>query len=190
MVLGIDSFFGGIWAIIAAWVALFLLYIGLLKAYSAFDLIVRAAFRAATIVRSGVAQSAVIASLSGITPPIAIAVIVAAEITGSNFWMTCLEAVKLAAPLYALPFTFVYNPEIVVSGFTLLTFVSLRAVAIIHGLIILQAPVRGWARRECRCPDRVRRAQHHRDDRTRTAGSTRHTRCSGYHLRPADAKPR
>ena len=79
------------------------------------------------------------AILSGITPPIAIAVVVTAGIAESNFWRTSLEALKLAIPLFILPFTFIYNPEIVTSGFTLLTvqsgiLVLLGAVAIIHGL--------------------------------------------------------
>ncbi|THE64546.1 TRAP transporter fused permease subunit [Salinadaptatus halalkaliphilus] len=79
------------------------------------------------------------AILSGITPPIAIAVVVTAGIAESNFWTTCLEAIKLAAPLYVLPFAFVYNPEIVVGGFTTATMFSgalalLGAVYIIHGL--------------------------------------------------------
>ncbi len=79
------------------------------------------------------------AILSGITPPIAIAVVVTAGIAGSNFWRTSLEALKLALPLFVLPFTFIYNPEIVTGGFSLLTIQSgvillFGAVAITHGL--------------------------------------------------------
>ncbi|WP_394296416.1 TRAP transporter permease [Natronorubrum tibetense] len=85
------------------------------------------------------------AILSGITPPIAIAVVVAAGIAEANFWRTCLESVKLAAPLYVLPFAFVYNPEIIIGGFTTMTFVSgglalLGAIAIIHGLNFYERP--------------------------------------------------
>ncbi|MFB6169831.1 MAG: TRAP transporter permease [Haloarculaceae archaeon] len=79
------------------------------------------------------------AILSGITPPIAIAVVVTAGIAGANFWRTSLEALKLAMPLFVLPFTFLYNPEIVTGGLTGMTVVSglivlLGAVSIIHGL--------------------------------------------------------
>lgn len=79
------------------------------------------------------------AILSGITPPIAIAVVVTTGIAESNFWRTSLEALKLAMPLFILPFTFIYNPEIVTGGFTLLTvqsglIVLLGAIAITHGL--------------------------------------------------------
>ncbi|WP_247010656.1 TRAP transporter permease [Halorientalis litorea] len=79
------------------------------------------------------------AILSGITPPIAIAVVVTAGIAGSNFWRTALEALKLGLPLFILPFTFIYNPEIVTGGFDVNTVISgavvlLGAVAITHGL--------------------------------------------------------
>ena len=79
------------------------------------------------------------AILSGITPPIAIAVVVTAGIAESNFWRTALEALKLGVPLFVLPFTFVYNPEIVTGGFNVTTAASgavvlLGAVTITHGL--------------------------------------------------------
>ncbi|GGL67379.1 TRAP transporter permease [Halocalculus aciditolerans] len=79
------------------------------------------------------------AILSGITPPIAIAVVVTTGIAGSNFWRTSLEALKLAAPLFILPFAFIYNPEIVTGGLTLYTIwsgllVLLGSVLVIHGL--------------------------------------------------------
>ena len=79
------------------------------------------------------------AILSGITPPIAIAVVVTTGIAGSNFWRTALEALKLGTPLFVLPFTFLYNPEIVTGGFTPATagsgvIVLLGAIAITHGL--------------------------------------------------------
>lgn len=79
------------------------------------------------------------AILSGITPPIAIAVVVTTGIAGSNFWRTSLEALKLAAPLFVLPFAFIYNAEIVTGGLTLLTIWSglvilLGSILVIHGL--------------------------------------------------------
>lgn len=79
------------------------------------------------------------AILSGITPPIAIAVVVTTGIAQSNFWASAFEAVKIASPLFILPFTFVYNPEIILGGFSahkvfssiLLLF---GAAAMVHGL--------------------------------------------------------
>ncbi len=79
------------------------------------------------------------AILSGVTPPIAIAGVVTAGIAGANFWKTSLEALKLAMPLFILPFTFIYNPEIVTGGLTGMTVLSgvivlFGAISIIHGL--------------------------------------------------------
>lgn len=79
------------------------------------------------------------AILSGLTPPIAIAVVVATGIADSNFWRTAHEALKISAPIYVLPFAFIYNPELVVGGFGLETFLSgvvalLGALGIAHGL--------------------------------------------------------
>lgn len=79
------------------------------------------------------------AMLSGITPPIAIAVVVTTGIAQSNFWSTALEAIKISAPLFILPFSFIYIPEIVTGGITLNTIwlavvLLLGAVALVHGL--------------------------------------------------------
>ncbi len=79
------------------------------------------------------------AILAGITPPIATAVAVACGIAESDFWATAREAIKIAAPLFILPFTFIYNPEIVSGEFTtsnLFTggIVLFGAIAIIHGI--------------------------------------------------------
>jgi TRAP transporter 4TM/12TM fusion protein len=52
------------------------------------------------------------AVISGITPPIAIAVAVASTIADSDFLRTCWQAVKLALPIYMLPFAFIFNSEL------------------------------------------------------------------------------
>lgn len=79
------------------------------------------------------------AILSGITPPIAISVVVTAGIAEANFWKTSLEALKLALPLFILPFSFIYRPEIVNSEMSIITVASgivvlIGAVGISHGL--------------------------------------------------------
>ena len=81
------------------------------------------------------------AILAGLTPPIATCVAVGTGIAGSNFWRTCLEAIKISAPLFVLPFSFVYHPELVDHGgsFTgevlLVAALTLTgALLIIHGL--------------------------------------------------------
>jgi len=79
------------------------------------------------------------AILAGLTPPIATCVAVACGIAGADFWKSCWEAIKISAPLFVLPFVFVYHPEIVSAEFDALTmtsgaFAMFGGVAIIHGI--------------------------------------------------------
>ena len=62
LVLDITGFYGFLTQLVAAWIALFLLYAGLLEGYGAFDLIFRGAVRTSRYIDSGVAQTAVVAS--------------------------------------------------------------------------------------------------------------------------------
>lgn len=63
LVLEISGFYGSISRIIAAWVSLFLLYTGLVKAYGAFDLLLLLTAWIASRFRSGVALLAVFSSM-------------------------------------------------------------------------------------------------------------------------------
>lgn len=81
------------------------------------------------------------AILAGLTPPIATCVAVGTGIAGSNFWRTCLEAIKISAPLFVLPFAFIYHPDLVnhagvITGELMLVsvIVLLGGLFIIHGL--------------------------------------------------------
>lgn len=89
------------------------------------------------------------AILSGLTPPIAIAVVVATGIAESNFWGTAVEALKISASLFVLPFAFVYNPEIVTNAMSVTGLVSGviafgGALSIIHGLNYFRQPMSNW----------------------------------------------
>ena len=71
--------------------------------------------------------------------------VVTTGIAGSNFWRTALKALKLGLLLFVLPFTFLYNPEIVTGGFNLVTagpgaIVLLGAIVITHGLNCASEP--------------------------------------------------
>lgn len=55
--------YGSLNELMAAWIALFLLYAGLMQAYGAFNLIFRISHRVSKHIKSGVAQSAVVASM-------------------------------------------------------------------------------------------------------------------------------
>jgi TRAP-type uncharacterized transport system fused permease subunit len=79
------------------------------------------------------------AILAGITPPVATAVVVTAGIAEANFWRVSGAALKIAAPLFVLPVTFVYNPNVVsftLNGATILagTLVVLGAITMNYGL--------------------------------------------------------
>lgn len=69
------------------------------------------------------------AVMAGVTPPVAIAVVVASGIAGSNFWKSCATAMTIAAPLFVLPISFIYHPEIVST--------SLDAHSLFNGALIL-----------------------------------------------------
>ncbi|SDK07078.1 TRAP transporter permease [Natronorubrum texcoconense] len=69
------------------------------------------------------------AVMAGVTPPVAIAVVVASGIAESNFWETCGVAITIAAPLFVLPISFIYHPEIVSS--------DLGLQSVFTGLVVL-----------------------------------------------------
>ena len=52
------------------------------------------------------------ANLSAVTPPVAVAALVGANIAKANFWGTSFSAVRLALPGFLLPFLFLFEPEI------------------------------------------------------------------------------
>jgi TRAP transporter 4TM/12TM fusion protein len=56
------------------------------------------------------------AILSAITPPVALAVFAAAGLAKANMWEAGYEAVRLAAPVYIIPFMFVYEPSLLMIG--------------------------------------------------------------------------
>lgn len=54
--------------------------------------------------------------LSMLTPPVAVASMVAAEIAGSDMWRTGFAGVQLAIAAYLLPFLWAFNPAIILDG--------------------------------------------------------------------------
>lgn len=79
------------------------------------------------------------AILAGITPPVATAAVVAAGIAEANFWRTCGEAIKIAAPLFVLPVAFVFNANLVsmtanIDTVAIGTLVLLGGIAMIYGI--------------------------------------------------------
>ncbi|MGA7485503.1 MAG: TRAP transporter fused permease subunit [Xanthobacteraceae bacterium] len=54
--------------------------------------------------------------LSMLTPPVAVASMVAAGMAGSDMWRTGLEGMKLAVIAYLLPFLWCFNPALLMDG--------------------------------------------------------------------------
>jgi TRAP-type uncharacterized transport system fused permease subunit len=55
-------------------------------------------------------------ALSMLTPPVAVASFVAAGLAEASFWRTSVEALKLAALAYVIPFLWIYNPALILDG--------------------------------------------------------------------------
>lgn len=77
--------------------------------------------------------------LSALTPPIAVAVVVATGVAGSNFRETAIMAIKISLPLFVIPYAIVYNPILLRPEFgvePLLVIVATMsgAVSITYGL--------------------------------------------------------
>lgn len=79
------------------------------------------------------------ANVSAITPPIAIASMVAANIAQAKFWSTALLSVRLGLPGFLLPFLFVAHPEILGLGDT--SFVVQVIYAVIAGIAVVSLNV-------------------------------------------------
>jgi len=81
------------------------------------------------------------ALLAGLTPPIATCPAVACGIAGANFWRTCEQALKVAAPIFIIPFSFIYHPELVSAEFNLAT--GRVALMTLAGAVILVYGING-----------------------------------------------
>lgn len=81
-----------------------------------------ALFGAPALVETGVPLMAAhmfvfyFANLSAVTPPVAVAALVGANIAKANFWGTSFNAVRLALPGFLMPFLFLFEPEILGIG--------------------------------------------------------------------------
>ncbi|MCS7107662.1 MAG: TRAP transporter fused permease subunit [Acidilobaceae archaeon] len=80
-----------------------------------------------------------VATLSAITPPVAIAAIAAAKIAQEKFFPVAVESVKIGLPLFLLPFAFFAWPEVLLhnsstlTSFLILLLASLAMAASIYG---------------------------------------------------------
>ena len=75
--------------------------------------------------------------LSMLTPPVAVASMVAAQIAGSDMWRTGLIGLQLAAAAFLMPFLWAFNPALLMRG-TWVEIVYVVVTTVIAGLIIGQ----------------------------------------------------
>ncbi|WP_346894146.1 TRAP transporter fused permease subunit [uncultured Roseibium sp.] len=73
--------------------------------------------------------------LSYITPPVALAAITAAQISGASGMQTGFKSMRLGATLFVLPFIFVYQPALLLNGTVVEVVFTIGTAALALGLI-------------------------------------------------------
>jgi TRAP transporter 4TM/12TM fusion protein len=82
--------------------------------------------------------------LSLLTPPVAVASMVAAGLAGADMWKTGLVGLQLAAAAYLMPFLWVYNPALLLDGsWQAILYVILTTLS--AGFLVAEATV-AWGR--------------------------------------------
>jgi TRAP transporter 4TM/12TM fusion protein len=83
--------------------------------------------------------------ISDITPPVALAAMVAAGLAGASFWPTGLNATKLAVAGFVIPFMFVYNPALLLDLDNIhIAETTFNVVTAIIGVIALAGVVQNY----------------------------------------------
>ena len=73
--------------------------------------------------------------LSMLTPPVAVASMVAAQLAGADMWKTGLIGLQLAAAAFLMPFLWVFNPALLFDG-TWLEIGLVTATTVVAGMLI------------------------------------------------------
>jgi TRAP transporter 4TM/12TM fusion protein len=82
--------------------------------------------------------------LSLLTPPVAVASMVAAGLAGADMWKTGIVGLQLAAAAYLMPFLWVFNPALLFDGsWQAIIYVTLTALS--AGFLVSEATV-SWGR--------------------------------------------
>jgi len=93
------------------------------------------------------------ASMSAITPPVAVAAFAAASIAGADPLRIAVTACRLAMVGFVLPFCFVWRPALLMIGDPLAIVQALAATA--AGVVALAAALEGWLARRLSPLDRL-----------------------------------
>ena len=98
--------------------------------------------------------------VAAITPPVALAVFAAIGISGGDMWKTGLQAIKMAAAGFVIPFIFLYNTDLLcfdavagTFGITPAVILSICTAAI--GCAFMAIALFGWLFRDLKTPERV-----------------------------------
>ncbi len=73
--------------------------------------------------------------LSMLTPPVAVASMVAAQLAGSDMWRTGLIGLQLAVAAFLMPFLWAYNPALLLNG-TWLEIALVTATCVVAGILV------------------------------------------------------
>jgi TRAP transporter 4TM/12TM fusion protein len=94
--------------------------------------------------------------ISDITPPVALAAMVAAGLAGAPFWKTGVQASKLAAAGFIIPYIFVINPDLLIQIGNLHLFrTALIVITAVAGVIGLSAVVENFFYIELKIFERI-----------------------------------
>jgi TRAP transporter 4TM/12TM fusion protein len=148
---------GQLWlALILTMVASFILGMGLTTTA---DYIVLATFVLPALVRMGADTLGAhlfafyFSSISGITPPVALASFAAAAIARAGLWETGFTAMRIGIAAFLIPYLFIYNPALLLEGGAVeIGLVAARAVV---AIVCLAAAVQGWLLRPASAPERL-----------------------------------
>jgi TRAP transporter 4TM/12TM fusion protein len=137
---------GHLWlALVLTMIASFILGMGLTTTA---DYIVLATFVLPAIVKMGADPLAAhlfafyFSSISGITPPVALASFAAAAIAGAGLWETGLTAIRIGIAAFLIPFVFVYSPGLLMQGD--LAGIVVAAIRAVLGILCLAGAAQGW----------------------------------------------
>lgn len=84
------------------------------------------------------------ACLSAITPPVCVAVFMASGLAKSNWFKTGCLSCMIALPIFIIPFTFCYNPALLLDG--ALVQVVVAAVTALMGVLLINVCTVGYLR--------------------------------------------
>ena len=93
------------------------------------------------------------AILSAITPPVALAVFAAAGLAKADLWKSGFAAMRVAAPVYIVPFMFIYEPALLMIGDW--TTIATSFVTAVVGVVALAGGLFGYLTGICRTWQRV-----------------------------------